>query len=137
MRSVTQGFRDEMVKQIIRTIYRRFKYDGVDRSDHVDSYGNIVIDAKKITAGAVSMGLINTDKVWNMFLSNITNLRKVATIELGLEVSGSPEYVTFFTGLGDEPSFAGSHLDLSLRDKMVKMLEKEVGSKESPVDYYS
>jgi hypothetical protein len=137
MRSVTSSFRTEMVKQTLNTIYRRFKYDGTDRSDYPESYGNIILDAKQITAGAVSIGLVNTDKLWNMFLSDITNLRKTATVELGLEVSGSPEYVTFFTGLGDEPQFDRAYLNLQLRDKMAKMLQKKVGSGQGPVNYYS
>lgn len=168
MRTITSWFETEMAKKTLHPL-RRFKYDGTYYSDKVSNYAAIVLDAQRITAGAVSLGLINTEKTWNIFLSDVSNLRKDGIVDFALGARGrvaranaaisaisvsalvSPndgvwlniyvpragEWIEFFTGLGDEPWFAGEHLDLQLRDKMMKMLEKKVGSGQGPVDYYT
>ncbi len=169
MRTISSWFETEMDKQTLHPL-GRFKYDGTYYPTHVSDFGAVVIDADQVTAGSVTLGLINTDKTWNMFLSDITNLRKEGIIDFALSVdvgkvaragcarSGisisnllSPhtnctldiripmngEWIAFFTGLGDEPRFEGAHVELQLRDKMAKMLEKKVGSGQGPVDYYT
>jgi len=83
MRSVSSWFKTEMDKQTLHPL-RRFKYNGTDYRIYVNDYGATLLDAKQITAGAVTLGLINTDKTWNMFLSDISNLRKEGVVDFAL-----------------------------------------------------
>lgn len=138
MRTVTAGFRTQMARQRL-DVSRRFIYNAVDRSSYPKNYGTITLDATKIVSGKFSIDLINSDQLWsNMFLlPNLANLRQTATVELGLQVSGATEWVTFFTGILDEDHFIRDYANCSIRDKMMLMLEKKVGSTEVPVDYWS
>lgn len=134
MRTVSAGFMTEMVRQNLNNLHRRYIYNAIDRSSYPKSYGTITLDAKRIVTGRVGLDLVNSDQLWNMFLSNIANLRQVATIDLGIEVAGTPEYVTFFTGNLDETYFIRDYLNCKLRNKMVRMLEKTIGSVDTPVN---
>lgn len=169
MRTISSNFESKMAEQNLHPL-RRFKYNGTYYTAYVDDYGVAMLNAKKVSAGAVTVGLINTDKTFNMFLSDISNIRNTGIIDFalgaigkvaragcaiaGLSVAGlvSPntncnltniyvaiggEWVKFFTGIGDETQFYKAHLNLQLRDKMASMLEKEIGSFQSPIDYYS
>lgn len=115
-----------------RYLHRFFMYNGTERKSYLLSSSPIIRDAQNIVAGEVTVELVNTDETWNMFLTDKTNCRKTAILKIGC-----PAKKTLFTGYGDDVKFRGTIAELKLRDNMALMLEKEVGSDESPVDYYS
>lgn len=141
MRPVSAGFRAEIIKQNLSHLDRRFTWRGHDRSQYVDPYATITLDADQILVGAVSLPLINTypqnkQKIWNTMLTTPRLMVQQGVIELGIRVTGSMLFLPFFTGSVDRVHFVKDTLTIQMRDKMVQMLRKTVGSTVNPEVYY-
>ncbi|RKY33172.1 MAG: hypothetical protein DRP74_00535 [Candidatus Omnitrophota bacterium] len=89
----------------------------------------------EITSGFASIELSNINKDWNIFLEDKTNLGKLG--KLRLQFVGSDEYMDVFTGTVESVYHSGAKISLHIKDRMLPMLEKELGSGQSPMDYYS
>lgn len=150
---------------------RRFIYDDVQEATRVQNYGTVSRISDQIVSGGVSLTLINTDGYWNKFLSDKSNLRREAKLQMGIGVRatiaragiaragvtianlvslmegsttrsdvfvrGLGEFINIFTGWADDPVYSRGLVSISLRDKFAGLDEKELGSDESPIDYYS
>jgi len=138
MRTVTVGFQAAMIQPTQNALYRRFIYGGTDYSAYPKTYGPITLDAKQIIAGTAIMDLINSDQSWsNMLLTTPTLLRQSGTIELGIDVGGVPQYVTFFTGELDGTHFISDYVSCQFRNRMMTVLDETVGSTGAAVDYFT
>lgn len=137
MISVSDKFKTWMEKQTLNLL-RKFTYDGDDEAERVEGFGSINRASDSIVSGGTSLALINTDKHWNKFISDKTNLRRTAKLQLGIEYEpGDDERIDVLTGWGDDSEFREALVNLPIRDKFAGFLEKELGSKEDPLDYYS
>lgn len=150
---------------------RRFIYDDIIETARVESFGIISRASDSIISGGTAVVLINSDKYWNKFIADRSNVRREAKLQLGIGVlntiaragiarsgitaanlvslgagsvitsgiylAGQGEWQDVFTGWGDDPEFIGSRVTLPLRDKFAGLFEKDIGSKESSVKYYS
>ena len=52
-------------------------------------------------------------------------------------IPGNQEWLDILTGWADDPEFLEALVNLPIRDKFAGLLEKELGSKEAPLNYYS
>ncbi|MBA7676594.1 hypothetical protein ES703_84838 [subsurface metagenome] len=170
MISVSDWFKTWMEKQTLNLL-RKFTYDDIHESERVESFGSINRASDAIVSGGTSLVLINTDKHWNKFISDKTNLRRTAKLQLGIGVKNTiarcgiarsgitacnlvslapgsvissgifvprgGEWLDILTGWGDDPQFPEAIVNLSIRDKLAGLLEKELGSEEVPLDYFS
>ena len=110
-----------------------------NKSSYVDSYGSISRNAESITAGNVTLQIVNTDQTWNDILANPQNHIGVgladSTIQLGYTAIG---FITLFTGKLDNSDFSDiDSVGLSFRDTISDFTKKQVGSSQSPADYHS
>jgi len=118
-------------------LYRVFKYNSVDYRNFVISYGTISRDAKNIIAGTVDVELANTDSSWDVFLMDDAGGEQGSLYKEGVLKINLPAGKKLFTGYADTVTFDGAVARLTFKDKLSKVLDKTVGSEESPVDYYS
>jgi len=88
-----------------------------------------------LTSGFASIKLSNTEKTWNIFLSDKTNLGETA--QLNFYFHGDTELLPLFTGTIEEAQYRKAEVTLKIRDKMLPMLEKRIGSGQGPVSYYA
>lgn len=161
MISVSEWFTTWMEKQTLNLL-RKFTYDSDHETERVEGFGSINRASDSIVSGGTSLLLINTDKHWNKFLSDKSNLRREAKLQLAIGVPNTParsgiarsgatlsnllsyiciagnqEWLDILTGWADDPDFPEAMVNLAIRDKFAGLLEKELGSEESPLDYYS
>ena len=170
MISVSDWFETWMEKQTLNLL-RKFTYDDIHETERVEGFGSVSRASDAIVSGGTSLALINTDKHWNKFITDKSNLRRTAKLQLGIGIentiarsgiarsaitasnlvslaSGSVissgilvprggEWLDILTGWGDDPEFLEALVNLSIRDKFAGLLEKELGSKEVPLDYFS
>jgi len=150
-----------MEKQTLNLL-RKFTYDDLHETERVEGFGSVSRSSDAIVSGGTSLSLINTDKHWNKFLSDKSNLRREAKLQLAIGVPNTParsgiarsgatlsnllsytciagnqEWLDILTGWADDPEFPEALVNLPIRDKFAGLLEKELGSEESPLDYYS
>lgn len=161
MIQVSDWFKTWMEKQTLNLL-RKFTYDDIHETERVEGFGSINRASDTIVSGGTSLALINTDKHWNKFLSDKSNLRREAKLQLAIGVpntparsgiarsgatlsnllsytciSGNQEWLDILTGWADDPNFLAAMLNLAIRDKFAGLLEKELGSDEAPLNYYS
>ncbi|GAH46684.1 unnamed protein product, partial [marine sediment metagenome] len=136
MIEVSEWFKAEMEKQTLNVL-RKFIYDDIDESERVKNFGSISRASDTIVSGGMSLDLINTDKNWNKFITDKTNLRRTAKLQIGLTNGEGEEWIDILTGWGDDPEFSKAMVSLPIRDKFAGLLEKKLGSGEVPLDYYS
>lgn len=138
MQSIAAGLQTEFEKGT-STPERIFNYKGVAKSDYVNSYGSISRNAESITAGNVSLQIINTDQSWNDILATPTSHIGVgltaSTIQIGYTGIG---FITLFTGELDDSNFSNiDSVGLTFRDKISNWTKIQIGSSQSIADYYS
>jgi hypothetical protein len=171
MISVSSWFETWMTRQTLNLL-RKFTYDDIHETERVQDFGSINRGSDAIVSGGTSLVLINTDKYWNKFIDDKSNLRRTAKLQLGMAASittiarsgiarsaitasgvvtlkpGSTteslvhvprggEWLDILTSWADDPEFSEALVNLSLRDKSAGLLEKELGSDEAPLNYYS
>ncbi|MBA7665195.1 hypothetical protein ES703_73264 [subsurface metagenome] len=161
MIQVSDWFKTWMEKQTLNLL-RKFTYDDIHETERVEGFGSINRASDSIVSGGTSLMLINTDKHWNKFLSDKSNLRREAKLQLAIGVPNTParsgiarsgatlsnllsytcipgnqEWLDILTGWADDPEFLEALVNLPIRDKFAGLLEKELGSKEAPLNYYS
>lgn len=161
MIQVSDWFKTWMEKQTLNLL-RKFTHDDIHETGRVESFGSINRASDTIVSGGTSLILINTDKHWNKFLSDKSNLRREAKLQLAIgvlntparsgiarsgatlsnlltytRIAGNEEWLDILTGWADDPEFPEALVNLPIRDKFAGLLEKELGSKEAPLNYYS
>ncbi len=170
MKTMSAFWQTWMVKQQLNLV-RKFVYDSVHETTRLENFGSIVRSSDLIVSGGTVVGLINTAQYWNKFLSDKSNLRKTATLQLGIGIENTiaragvaragitvanltalkagsvissgkfvpmaGEWLDILTGWGDDPIFVETSVSVAIRDKFAGLFEKTIGSKDSPVDYYT
>ncbi len=170
MITVSDWFDTYMKKQELYLL-RKLTYDDIHESTRWESFGSISRASDSIISGGTNIGVINSGQYWNKFLSDKSNLRKTATLQLaigientiaragiaragitasnlyslkagsvissGIWVPRSEEWLDILTGWGDDPVFVESSVSVAIRDKFARLFEKTIGSKDSPIDYYT
>lgn len=161
MIQVSDWFKTWMEKQTLNLL-RKFTYDNIHETERIEAFGSINRASDSIVSGGTSLALINADKHWNKFLSDKSNLRREAKIQLAIgvpntparsgiarsgatlsnllsytQIAGNEEWLDILTGWGDDPEFPEATVFLPIRDKFARLLEKELGSDEVPLNYYS
>ena len=111
----------------------------IDKTKYVSSWGAISRNAESVSAGNVALEVINTDQSWNGILSSPASHFgpnfQTSSVWLGYTGIG---FINLFTGNLDDADFAGvDSVGLTFRDKIAEFTKKQVGSSQSPADYYS
>jgi len=88
MISVSDWFKTWMEKQTLNLL-RKFTYDDIHESERVEGFGSINRASDAIVSGGTSLVLINTDKHWNKFITDKTNLRRTAKLQLGIGIKNT------------------------------------------------
>lgn len=88
MISVSDWFKNFMEKQTLNLL-RKFTYDDIHETERVEGFGPINRASDAIVSGGTSLALINTDKHWNKFITDKTNLRRTAKLQLGIGIENT------------------------------------------------
>jgi len=158
---VSDWFKTWMEKQTLNLL-RKFTYDDIHETARLEGFGSINRTSDSIVSGGTSLALINADQHWNKFITDKLNLRREAKLQLAIGVPNTParsgiarsgatlsnllsytciagnqEWLDILTGWADDPEFLEALVNLPIRDKFAGLLEKHLGSKEAPLNYYS
>lgn len=88
MISVSSWFDTWMKKQQLNLL-RKLTYDDIHESTRWESFGSISRASDSIISGGTSIGVINSGQYWNKFLSDKSNLRKTATLQLAIGIENT------------------------------------------------
>lgn len=79
----------------------------------------------------------NADQAWNIFLSDLTNHGKTATINLKFD--GLDERMPLFTGVVDHVEYSDSNMSafIYLSDTVTKKLDEQIGAPGDEIDWYT
>lgn len=88
MITVSTWFDTWMKKQQLYLL-RKLTYDDIHESTRWESFGSISRSSDSIISGGTSIGVINSGKYWNKFLSDKSNLRKTATLQLAIGITNT------------------------------------------------
>jgi len=83
MIAVSDWFKTWIEKQTLNLL-RKFSYDDIHESERVEGFGSVSRASDAIVSGGCCLSLINADKHWNKFLTDKTNLRRTAKLQLGI-----------------------------------------------------
>jgi len=75
--------------KVILNLLRKFVYDATHETSKIQALGSISRMASKIVSGGTQVTLVNTAQYWNKFLSDKTNIRQTATLQLGVGVENT------------------------------------------------
>jgi hypothetical protein len=138
--SVSSGFNNE-VESDNPTIVREFKFTisgsgSTDLTDKVLDFGSISRQNDKVVTGDMSIRVSNADQFWNILQTDKTNFFNEGTLRLGLDVNGSTEYLTLFTGnLTKLTNTTKTKASLTFRDKMYNLTRLKMGDVSSGVTF--
>jgi len=102
-------------------------YDGVDKTSTLKGLPSLSMDAEKIVCGGGQIQVINTGGDWNSLITERTETRK----RVELKYNGN----TVFVGITEDAYLINYLIDLTIKDRMLELLEKTLGDNNSPVDY--
>lgn len=88
MISVSSWFTTWMAKQELYLL-RKLTYDDIHESTRWESFGSISRASDSIISGGTNIGVINSAQYWNKFLSDKSNLRKTATLQLAIGIENT------------------------------------------------
>lgn len=79
----------------------------------------------------------NADQAWNIFLSDLTNHGKMATINLKFD--GLDERMPLFTGFVDHVEYSDQNMSafIYLSDRTTKKLDEQIGAAREEIDWYT
>jgi len=112
-----------------------FRHKDVDYTNYLNDVSTITRSAE-LTSGFGSAILSNIEQIWNLFLSDRTEIGTIA--QLGIKLPddlGFTNEKELFTGRVEDVSYTEAEAILKIRDKMVSTLEKRLGNGENPVEY--
>ncbi len=128
-------FRESLLKPSVK-LRHKFLYDSVDYTSLLvkNGLGTIRRDVN-LSAGKALVTLNNAGGWWNFLKA--TNVALGGTAEVQVYVAGDPSNVyTLFKGVVKHPQYDGSLVNLNIKDHNSSLLDRKVGSNESPATWY-
>ena len=129
----TANFNAEIIKQYctprVRFTFNEFVYDEYVLEAPVISRGTA------LSAGSCSIKLNNMDKQWTIFRTAKQNMGRGMAV--GLYFPGIAGVLKLFLGFVEEVYYEDAAIVLECRDRMSPMLDKQMGSGQSEIDFYS
>ena len=133
---VTSHFRSKMENTNPTSLVSVFTFANSLFSDRVVSYGPISRDATEIVGGTMQVTLSNADQLFNDFYVDKTAFLRAGDFAFGFSTeSATNDTEQLFGGVLTDLKYRESKLTLTLQDRLARLIDKKVGSDESPVSF--
>ena len=133
---VTSHLRSKMESTNPSSLVSVFTFASSLFSNRVIAYGPISRDATEIVGGNMQITLSNADQLFGDFYVDKSVFFQGGTFDFGFSTdSGTNDTEQLFGGVLTDLKYRESKLTLSLQDKLARLIDKKVGSDESPVSF--
>lgn len=121
------------------TALNAFYIGSTDYSNFVSNWPNLKIDGSKVRPGTVNIELANQQGTFNFFVESKITLTDLCGIDIGFTsvTSHDPEYEGMYQGYIDNVIFDNHVIKLTLSDRIQRLTQRTIGTKDSPAVFSS